>query len=301
MALATECKPAVLPLPGGVEGATVRVHPMLTGEMHAPPAWNARPGGRLEPLQLLRQFVGPRGGWEWLPIPAFLVEHPGAGPLLIDTGLHPACVSDVASNMGAVGRFVYRIKMEHDQALRVQLPQRGVEPTQIRVVIMTHLHIDHASAVSEFPAATFVVDAREWEAADEGGAREGYHARQFDHAFDWRSVDYESDPVQSFAGFAQSLDLFGDRSVRLVSTRGHTRGHQSVVLRTAGREVLVMGDAAYTIRSLHGESRPLLVTDGHLYQRSLKEIRRYLEQTPDALAIPGHDPDFWPTLEEVYG
>ncbi len=168
------------------------------------------------------------------------------------------------------------------------------------MVIMTHLHIDHASAVSEFPAATFVIDGREWEAAAEGGMRQGYHSRQFDHAFDWRALDYESDPVESFAGFAQSLDLFGDGSVRLVSTRGHTAGHQSVVLRTAKREVLVMADAAYTVRGLQGETRPLVVTDGHLYQRSLKEIRAYLEQTPSAVAIPGHDPEFWPTLAEVY-
>jgi N-acyl homoserine lactone hydrolase len=300
MPLATEPRPTALPLPGGKRGTTVRVHPILTGEMHAPRAFTDRPGGPLAKARILAQVMPPRGGWDWLPVPAFLVEHPGAGPLLIDTGLHPSCATSVAGNMGTAGKLLYEIRMHHDQALRFQLSARGVQPTEIRVVVMTHLHIDHASAVSEFPQATFVVDKREWDAAAAGGALRGYHPRQFDHAFDWRTLDYGADPVESFAGFAQTLDLFGDGSVRVVSTPGHTLGHQSVILRTSHHEVLVTGDAAYTMRGLRGESRPLLIHDEHLYGRSLREVRRYLEQTSEAIVIPGHDPELWPDLPEVY-
>jgi N-acyl homoserine lactone hydrolase len=300
MPVATEPKPAAVPLPGGQAGAVVRVHPILTGEMHAPRAYCARPTGRLANAKILSQVLGRRGRWEWLPVPAFLVEHPRAGPILIDTGLHQSCATDVSGNMGRVGKLIYQVRMDHDQALRFQLPKRGVQTGEIGVVVITHLHIDHASAVSEFPAATFLVDKREWAAAASGGTRQGYHARQFDHAFDWRTVDYAVNAVESFAGFAQSLDLFGDGSVRLVSTPGHTLGHQSVVLRTGSREVLVVGDAAFTERAVRGETTPLLMHDEHLYRRSLKEIGRYLEQTPGAAVIPGHDPDLWPRLSDVY-
>src|SRR5207302_8641251 len=113
--------------------------------------------------------------------------------------------------------------------------------------------------------------------------------RQFDTAFDWRMLDYDADPVQSFATFAKSFDLFGDGSVRLVSTPGHTLGHQSVVLRTGSGEVLVVGDAAYTERELRGEVMPLIVADSHLHGRSLREMRRYVAQTPAAVVVPGHD------------
>ena len=283
MPVATEPKRAVLPLPGGQDGATVRVHPILTGEMHAPPAHTDRPTGRLAKPKLAAQLLRGRGGWDWLPVPAFLVEHPSGGPILIDTGLHPSCVSDISGNMGRAGKLLYEVRMDHDQALRFQLPARGVQPTEIRLVIMTHLHVDHASAVSEFPR----------------GAAPDHH-RQFDHAFDWRRLNYEADPVQSFSGFARSLDLFGDGSVRVVSTPGHTLGHQSVVLRTARGEVLVLGDAAYTERELDGDALPLVVHDAHLHRRSLSEIGRYREQTPAAVVIPGHDPQLWPSLASVY-
>jgi glyoxylase-like metal-dependent hydrolase (beta-lactamase superfamily II) len=202
--------------------------------------------------------------------------------------------------MGRVGKLLYEARMERDQALRSRLPARGVALSDVRIVLITHLHVDHASAVSEFPAATFIVDRREWQAAADGGVRQGYHSRQFDHAFDWRTVDYETEPVESFAGFPRSLDLFGDGSVRLVSTPGHTAGHQSVVLRCREREILVVGDAGYTARELTGEVRPLVVHDEHLRRRSIREIQAYRRQTPDALVIPSHDWEIWPKLSAVY-
>lgn len=297
MAVATEPRSASLPLGGGVAGATVRVHPILTGDMQAPPVYTDRPSGLLARPRIALQLLPPRRGWNWLPVPAF--RDPRAGAILIDTGLHPVCTQDVGANMGTAGKLLYHVRMEHDQALRFQLPARGVAPADIRAVIMTHLHIDHASAVIEFPEAKFLVDKREWEAAAAGGARQGYHHRQFDHAFDWRTVDYDSPGVESFAGFSHTLDVIGDGSIRLISTPGHTPGHQSVLLRTA-HEILAAGDAAFTERELRGDARPLVVDDDHLRRRSLAEIRRYREQTPDALVIPSHDWTLWPTLQPLY-
>jgi N-acyl homoserine lactone hydrolase len=301
MAVASEPKPARLPLRGGADGSTVRVHPILTGEIHAPPAHTDAPSGRLSRPKIAGQLIGSRRGWHWLPVPAFLVEHPHAGAILIDTGLHQVCAQDVGANMGRAAKLLFEVRMDHDQALRFQLPARGVRPASVAMVILTHLHVDHASAVVEFPQATFVVDQREWEAAAGHGARQGYHHRQFDHAFDWRTVDYEAEPVESFAGFAHTLDLLGDGSIRLMSTPGHTPGHQSVLLRTADGEVLVAGDAAYTERELRGAAQPLVVYDDHLRRRSLAEIRRYAEQTPGAKVILSHDWEAWPELAPVYG
>jgi glyoxylase-like metal-dependent hydrolase (beta-lactamase superfamily II) len=175
-----------------------------------------------------------------------------------------------------------------------------MEPSQVKVVVMTHLHIDHASAVSEYPDSTFVVSAAEWAAASEQGQRHGYRKRQFDHGFDWRLLDFEGRDTESFSGFARSFDLFGDGSVRTVYTPGHTLGHMSVVLRTARGEVLVAGDAIYLRRTLADTHLPYRTEDEHLFRRSLREIRQYTTETPEALIVPGHDWDAWHELEPVY-
>ena len=131
-------------------------------------------------------------------------------------------------------------------------------------------------------------------------ATHGYVRRQFDHAFDFRTIDFGGDGVDSFATFGRAVDVFGDGSVRLVFTPGHTLGHMSVVLRLKGREALVAGDAIYTRKALETGHKPYRKEDEHLYERSLREIQIYTEQTPDALVIPGHDMAAWRELSPTY-
>jgi N-acyl homoserine lactone hydrolase len=297
---AAEPQPASLPLPGGERDATVRVHPLLSGRSKATPGWFYRESGRLAGLRALGIGVS-ADDWFEFPIVAFLVEHPGEGPLLIDTGLHPSVAVDPKKSLGRVGARAFKPQFTPADAVSAQLRERGIEPREIGLVVMTHLHIDHASGVSEFPQATFVVDQREWRAATEPrGWQHGYRQRQFDHAFDWRLVDFDSREVDSYATFGRSFDLLGDGSIRLVSTPGHTLGHMSVILRLGEREVLVAGDAIYTMRSLERGELPFRVEDEHLYRRSLNELKLYSETRHDALVIPGHDMAAWDALDAVY-
>jgi N-acyl homoserine lactone hydrolase len=300
MATAAEPRPAELPLPGGRDGATIRLHPLLTGRAIGPEPYLMREEGRLAWRRALG-FGLPRDRWLELPVPAFLVEHPGAGPILIDTGLHPSVAVNPRQNLGRLaGRPFRELKMEPEQAVSAQLRAKGIPAREVKVVVMTHLHLDHASAISEFPEATFIVSTAEWDAATGHGPLHGYVRRQFDHAFDYRLLDFESPETESFSGFARSFDLFGDGSVRCVYTPGHSLGHLSVVLRLRAREVLVAADAIYLRRSLD-EMRPgWRSADEHLFLRSLREIRQYAKETPDALIVPGHDWQAWQELEAVY-
>jgi N-acyl homoserine lactone hydrolase len=166
---------------------------------------------------------------------------------------------------------------------------------------MTHLHYDHAGGIADFPQATFVVDADEWAAARSGGFTKGYARKLVDHPFDWREVDFDDPRVTSFASFGRTIDLLGDGSIRLLSTPGHSAGHMSVLLRLeSGRELLLTADAAYARRTIDEELVPVFVDDVHRYRRSLREVRRYVEQTPGAEVICGHDRERWPELQDTY-
>jgi N-acyl homoserine lactone hydrolase len=288
-------RPAQLPLPGGSPGATVRLHPLLCGDFHGPASFLAAPKSRLGRARVGLAALGSRKNWLWIPVPAFLVEHPTAGPLLIDAGLHPDAGVDWRKEMG---RFS-EVRMEPEQAVRTQLVARGVEPNDISHVVMTHLHTDHASGVREFPDATFLVTRDEWDAAVKGGATKGYERHHFDEDFDWRLLDYAG--ADSYATFGRSIDLFGDGSVRVVSTPGHSLGHQSVVLRLREREALLVGDAAYDRETIADRSRePFIQRDRHLFRRSAQEVRLFARENPGALVVPGHDAQFWPTLAALY-
>lgn len=298
--MAAEPRAAELPLPGGREGATVRLHPLLCAQMVAPPGLLHRDPGRLAALRALGVGV-PEDDWPELPVPAFAVEHPGAGLILIDTGFHPAVAVDPRQGMGRLGGLVFkRLRMEPEQAVPAQLRERGLDPDEVDLVLLTHLHSDHASGISQFPDATFLVSADEWAAASSGRQTEGYFRRQFDHAFDYRTLDFGGADADSYATFGRSLDVFGDGSVRMVFTPGHTHGHCSVILRLRDREVLVAGDAAYTLRTIEESALPFKMADEHRFRRSLREIQLYLQGAPDTVAIPGHDMPAWRRLDSVY-
>jgi len=267
-----------LPVAGGREGAGVRVHPLRTADMLAPPAFLQRPGGPGGLLRGLGVHI-PRSRWITLPIPSFLVEHPEAGPFLVDTGLHASVASDPAENLGRVAKALYTIDMAPTDAAPAQVSGRGVDPDAIELVLMTHLHYDHASGATQFPNATFLVERREWEAANRGGLLQGYHRPHLDPALRWRAIDV-----------AGEADLFGDGSVRLFHTPGHTRGHVSLLLRLGGGEQLLLtADAAYAQRTLDKRLVPLFVDEHDAYLASLDSLIA-LSRNADHV-VCGHDPD----------
>src|SRR4051812_29720386 len=267
-----EPRPAELPLPGGRAGATVRVHPLKVAEESAPPQfWD----GSASRTKFLQALVTPRSQWKLLPMPAFLVEHPEAGPVLVRTPLHAVVPTAGAANLGRAGAATHRRRMKPDDAVPGQLRAGGVAPADVRLVVMTHLHYDHASGAGQFPGATFVCDRREWAAASTGGVFDGYHPPHLVPSLDWTAVDFEGDGVLPAATFERSFDVLGDGSIRVASTPGHTDGHMSVLLRTAGGELLIAADAAYARKTIEERLVPLYLTGSRTeYEHSLDQIAR---------------------------
>ena len=276
------------------------VEPLRVGEVQVPRAF-LEGAGALRTLRMLG--VGtPRSRWIWVPVPAFLIHHPSAGPFLVDTGLHPSVSSKPAENLGrTIARFA-RPRLEPGQDLPAQLRARGIDAKGIGLVVMTHLHHDHASGMSEFPGATFVLTEEEWVAAttERRPFLHGYRPAHYDYAFDYRAVSYARENVTSYATFGRTIDLFGDGSVRLASTPGHSAGHQSVVCRLADRDLVIAGDAIYTMGQLSGAPEPPRPYDPHNWRRSMRELAHFATQYPQAIVIAGHDPDQWPELEKRF-
>lgn len=301
MTTGAEPRPAELPLPGGRKDARVRVHPLLCGQALTPPTYLLREEGRLAWRKALGFGVS-RSEMVEIPIVAFCVEHPAAGTVLIDMGLHPSVAVAPRENLGPISAQAFKtLEMEQEQAVPAQLTRLGIDPDGVGTVVMTHLHTDHASGISQFPDATLVVSTREWDAASSQGQLHGYYRPQFDHAFDYRTLDFDAPESDAFATFGRSYDLFGDGSIRLVFTPGHSLGHLSVVLRTQDREVVLAGDAIYLEETLRSSHLPWRVEDEHLFRRSLRELQLYARETPDALIVPGHDMEAWRRLPKVIG
>ncbi|HVO54781.1 MAG TPA: N-acyl homoserine lactonase family protein [Solirubrobacterales bacterium] len=302
MKVHVEPQPLHEPLAGGTPGARVAVEPMIAGHVDFPLAAMVSPGGRFLTLRLARALFSGKNP-HIIPVPAFLIRHPSAGAILVDTGLHPSIASDGRENFGGLANRVGKPTLEPGEDVPAQLRAKGLSAGEVPVVVMTHLHTDHASAISEFPQSTFVLSATEWEAATNGPkpTLNGYRRAHYDYAFEYRTVDFDRGGIDSYASFGRSFDLFGDGSVRLAYTPGHSAGHISVVCRLAEVDFLIGGDATYMAGQLDGGlAPPPRPFDAHNFRRSLQELRLFRSQFPDAVITPGHDPDFYPRLQPRY-
>src|SRR3954452_21642348 len=158
-----EPTPLTEPLAHGNEGATVVIEPLSTGEALWPATFfEAKGRGPIARMRAVGIGSSPES-WESQPVPVYLVRHPSLGTVLIDTGLHPSVARNPRDNLGRFSGRHYRVEEGRD--LVSQLRERGLAPSDIAFVVLTHLHEDHASGIEAFPNSQFVLSATEWKGA----------------------------------------------------------------------------------------------------------------------------------------
>jgi N-acyl homoserine lactone hydrolase len=149
-------------------------------------------------------------------------------------------------------------------------------------VANSHLHFDHCGGNEFFPRSTFLVQKAEMEAARRPGFAPGYNPSplDFDHPLDYRLIDGEH-------------DVFGDGSVVLFPTFGHTPGHQSLRVRVGkGQELVCAADACYTRENMDRDVLPRILWNAPIMRESLATLRRLRDQA-GAIVFYGHDPAQW--------
>ena len=115
-----------------------------------------------------------------------------------------------------------------------QMAQLGVKPEQIEFVGISHYHQDHTGQVDSFPNALLLMGAGDWAAVSAPKPAPGVNAGPFAH---WVSGGGKVEPLQA------DKDVFGDGSVLILSTPGHTPGHRSLLVKLNDMgNVLISGD-----------------------------------------------------------
>jgi len=230
-------------------------------------------------------FVDGESGRLKVPVPAFLIEHP-RGRVLFDSGLHPDAGVDPVARLGRLSHF-FEVDYGAGQDVAARLEALDVAADPIDLLVLSHLHFDHAGGCGLIPRARVVVQRREWEAGADAdlAAANAFDARDYRHGHDLLLVDGEH-------------DLFGDGRVVCVPTFGHTPGHQSLRVRPdSGGEVVLCADACYLRRNLDEMRLPSVVYDREKMLASLQALGAL--RAGGAAMIYGHDPQVWRSVPQA--
>lgn len=219
-----------------------------------------------------------------LPIPSYLIEHP-KGLALYDSGMHPQCQTAPAARVGERLAGIFKFEYAPGEEVSAKLEAMDRDPGRIDYLINSHLHFDHAGGNELIPNASLVVQRAEFEVG-----RDAEQAQRY--GFNPSEVN-AGHPVIAPDG---EYDVFGDGSVVCLPTPGHTPGHQSLLVRLEGGDVVLAGDSCYFCRTLRERRLPRFAHDREQMYASLDKLAAL--EASGARIFFGHDPEFWATVPQ---
>jgi N-acyl homoserine lactone hydrolase len=224
-----------------------------------------------------------------VPVMTFFVET-SEGVVVWDTGMCERVRDDAVGYWGPVAKRAMAPTLDHGHDVVARLGQAGYSVDDVHLVVNSHLHMDHAGMNGAFPAAKVLLRRRELAHAvkfmDEPSSgfvrNDFYSAQAANHEF-----DYE-----------ERHSLMGDGSLTLVSTPGHTPGHQCLVIRfPSGRAFVLSGDVVYSTAQLDEGRPPGLGWDRAMATASVETIASLRRDGAEVLVC--HDALTWRGVRDV--
>lgn len=222
-----------------------------------------------------------------IPVSMWVLDHP-KGLVVFDTGNNVA-ISDTADNCKkywAPGNCDFlKPSQKRADVIDMQLKKLGYSVDKVKVVVSSHAHLDHSGNIEMFPKAIHVYQKKElyqgwWPETFQGRASPGsFVLADLDNAREFNFMELNGD-----------YDLFGDGSVMILSTPGHTLGHQSMKVKLPQTgTVIISQDAVWMQENLDGHPAGLnySVQD---YTNSLNRLK-FMRDLEGAQIFMAHDQD----------
>jgi glyoxylase-like metal-dependent hydrolase (beta-lactamase superfamily II) len=199
-----------------------------------------------------------------LSVTCYLIKH-GANWVLFDTGLGDHIINLREGQKSAAG--VWTIK----KTLAGQMAEVGLKPSDVTHLILSHSHPDHVGNLALFEGATLVVQKPE---------------------YDWKDPMGQSrfKPGQKAITPAGDHDLFGDGSITLIATYGHSPGHQNLLVKLPKTGALMLtGDSVHTKANWDSKRVPERNFNVPQSLAALEKMAKVLAENKAELWI-GHEP-----------
>ncbi len=181
-----------------------------------------------------------------IPVSMWIIDHP-KGLVVFDTGNNVAVTQDCKTYWQPGLCDFLKPSQKREDTIDMQLKKLGYSVEKVKVVITSHTHLDHAGNMEMFPNAIHAIQKKE--------LYQGWFPEKFQGRSGGAFVMADIDGTRefNFLELEGDYDLFGDGSVLILSTPGHTLGHQSVKIKLASGGTIIMSqDAIWMQENLDG-------------------------------------------------
>ena len=221
-----------------------------------------------------------------IPIPFLLIRH-GKEWIAFDTGCNAETARDPVAYWGEELAKAFSPVIGPDQEFARAIKMLGLKPADLKAVILSHGHLDHAGAIEDLRGTTVPIYVQKAELAE---IRKIVVSQRMGTAYTPRDFKYLNElNIRETDG---PFDIFGDKSVIAFPTPGHTLGHQSLYVKpTGGKPFIYTADALYTLESMEKSIPPALAADLPATMQNIHWFK--LEDWAGVTVVPSHDPDYW--------
>jgi glyoxylase-like metal-dependent hydrolase (beta-lactamase superfamily II) len=247
------------------------------------------------------------GSWRPMIFPALsmLLVHPVEGPMLFDTGYDPAFLRATQPFPERLYRWLTPVTLAAGEDLPSQLARLGIDPADVRHLILSHFHADHMAGAHHFPNAAIHCARAGLDAACKGGriatVRQGILKALIPADIGMRARFFEDAPhvplLSALAPFTQGADIIGDGSIIAVALPGHCPGHWGLVVRDAAcGDHFMVGDAAWSTDAIRRNMPAPAIASGFLGNTkagrdTLAQLHALWARNPDVKLTPCHCPE----------
>lgn len=260
----------------------MKLHAIQTGSVRIK---TAQVEGRGRGLRRRLAIFADRDWTEWLPTYAWIIDH-REGVIVVDTG-QGAHLLESRKSLHPYVRWEVAFRIDHDEEIGPQLRALGIEPRDVKRVVLTHMHMDHDGGLAHFPRSEILVAPGELRTASGWAGRlRGYLPNRWPSWFDPTPLNLAP---EAFGPFAASKRLTEAGDVVVVSTPGHTADHLSIIVEQDGTTFFLAGDTSYDERLMLAGRVDGVSADDKVASATLDAIKR-LARTRRTVYLPTHDP-----------
>jgi N-acyl homoserine lactone hydrolase len=259
----------------------INIHAIKTGLVRVRTAQPVRkPGGLIRALTD-KKWAG------WLPIYAWVIDHP-EGIIVVDTGDTAQTTSnpDYFPKWHPYYRRAVQMNITPDEEIGPQLRKMGIGQNDVKKLILTHFHTDHAGGLHHFPNSEIYVSGKDYNLAKGfTGRLLGYLPHRWPEWFRPIAVPFNK---ENFGPFEHSYRITGSGDVFVIPTPGHTPHHISVVVKSDDILYFLAGDTTYSEHLLLRNIPDGVSPRASRTLDTMEKIRNLAQKEP-LIYLPTHD------------